>query len=208
MTMTKANTAFPIWAAHANAALLAGWGIPFCDAPKLAHGMDSGIETDELHRRFYEAGDTPQEAAESWAEKYDLIEFDDYERDLFKAPAQAYLDGLNVATGKDPNYGGEFLPGEAMAAGNGGTVLFCIFSGVVTRYFPSSEVPLHHDGYGDWASVDLPDLKAWFGGDPVTGEGFDVLDVGAVLKDGTVVPAEEEHRALTDQPYGFATADT
>lgn len=151
---------FPIWATLANAALYSRYLITF------------EISDRELFERWYDR--SPEDAAEAYAEKYDLepapepLDPDDY-LDLFRG---------NSA---------RFLPGEARATGNGGIVFFCAFTGLVTRHFPSDEVPFHHEGYYRYRRLSAPDIEP--------GDVIDVIYAEIELWDGTIEPPCEQNYA-------------
>ena len=100
---------FAVWLARANAALLARAAIVFIADSHSGHWGDSGADESDL-RRYHADGDSPERAAEYWAEKYDLSA-EPMESDFARAAA-AYLAKAEPAARLESGYS----PLEAEAA--------------------------------------------------------------------------------------------
>lgn len=195
---------FTLWAAAANAALLQTWGINYADA---------GAEESDLQQWYADhqaTGETVLECARAYGESYDLNEVDpmtaqDLKRmypipapDIVATPEQIAAATAPVLFKGDPNttFDGTALPfaeNEGLAAGNGGSILFDLTTGKVTRHFPGVDFGPDHAGYLDIATIDIKDLlkrrkvKAF-----KTGALFDINECGYTTADGEYEEACED----------------
>lgn len=72
-----------------------------------------------------------------------------------------------------------FAPNEGLAAGNGGSILFDLTTGKVTRHFPGCDFGPDHAGYLDIAVIDIPSLLQRRGVAAFeTGALFDIIECG------------------------------
>lgn len=201
---------FTLWAAAANAALLQTWGINYADA---------GADESDLQRWFADhqaTGETPLECAKAYGESYDLYEPDpmtaqDLKRrhpipapDQCATPEQVAAATAPVLFAGDPNttFDGTALPfaeNEGLAAGNGGSILFDLTTGKVTRHFPGVDFGPgedDHGGYLDIATIDIPALLKRRKVEAFkTGDLFDITECGYTTADGTY---EEECEPMED----------
>lgn len=88
---------------------------------------------------------------------------------LFKGDPNTTFDGTALP----------FAPNEGLAAGNGGSILFDLTTGKVTRHFPGCDFGPDHAGYLDIAVIDIPSLLKRRGVAAFeTGALFDIIECG------------------------------
>lgn len=154
---------FALWLAASNAQLQRSYGINFADA---------GASEDELASMYaahVAERETIKDACDEYASDRDLDAPDAWTRKdlegVYAAPAEPDADypQAEVRLHGDPNYGDQPMetalkPTQGLAAGNGGSLLFDLTTGKVERHYPGTDWPVHHDGYLDIATIDIPAL--------------------------------------------------